>query len=501
MSDSIFKGKHILVVDDSWENLCMIEAILDSAEYKVSLAEDGATALELIKTTPPDLVLSDVMMPKMNGNELTKKIRQQPDLPFIPILLITAQDKADVVEGLDAGADDFIRKPINMEELLARVRSLLRLKHSIDEREHMALLREDFVSRLTHDLRTPLVAEERMLSLLRQQAFGTLTPPMEEALAIMQLNNHNLIQMTNTILEVYRYEAGKKRLTFTCFDLAELIKEVLQQLQPLAQPKAIALNFQGPPEPNCEITASRLEIRRLLTNLVGNSLKFTDSGSIDVKLAKNSDFIEIKVQDTGCGISPEEQANLFERFRQGNHRLSGSGLGLHLVRQIVEAHQGAISVESEVGQGSLFTVQLPSLANLELENVSEARKVMVLLYLDFNRQLNQQESALMEQVVKNSTNALFGIAPGSTKVTLVDSENHLASRAGITFFILDSSENSLQLRKRLLELANKNISQKLKSHDIEFTVEEPTIYVDSPACSEHLQFKSFGEMTYSVKSQ
>ena len=359
MSDSIFKGKHILVVDDSRENLCMIEAILDSAEYKVSLAEDGATALELIKITPPDLVLSDVMMPKMNGNELTKKIRQQPDLPFIPILLITAQDKADVVEGLDAGADDFIRKPINMEELLARVRSLLRLKHSIDEREHMALLREDFVSRLTHDLRTPLVAEERMLSLLQEQAFGTLTPPMEEALAIMQLNNHNLLEMTNTILEVYRYEAGKKRLTFTCFDLAELIKEVLQQLQPLAQQKAIALNFQGPPEPNCEIRASRLEIRRLLTNLVGNSLKFTDSGSIDLKLAKNSDFIEIKVQDTGCGISPEEQVNLFERFRQGNHRLSGSGLGLHLVRQIVEAHQGAISVESEVGQGSLFTVQLP----------------------------------------------------------------------------------------------------------------------------------------------
>ena len=236
MSDSIFKGKHVLVVDDSWENLCMIEAILDSAEYKVSLAEDGATALELIKTTPPDLVLSDVMMPKMNGNELTKKIRQQPDLPFIPILLITAQDKADVVEGLDAGADDFIRKPINMEELLARVRSLLRLKHSIDEREHMALLREDFVSRLTHDLRTPLVAEERMLSLLREQAFGTLTPPMEEALAIMQLNNHNLIQMTNTILEVYRYEAGKKRLTFTCFDLAELIKEGSPTTTPTPSP-------------------------------------------------------------------------------------------------------------------------------------------------------------------------------------------------------------------------------------------------------------------------
>ena len=121
-----------------------------------------------------------------------------------------------------------------------------------------------------------------------------------------------------------------------------------------------------------------------------------------------------------------------------------------------------------------------TMANLDIENVSRGRKVMVLLYLDFNRQLNHQESSLIEQVVKNSTKDLFGIDPDSTKVTLVDSESHLASRARITFFILGSSENSLQLRKRLLELANEKISQKLKSYQIEFTTEEPTIYVDSP---------------------
>jgi signal transduction histidine kinase len=104
---------------------------------------------------------------------------------------------------------------------------------------------------------------------------------------------------------------------------------------------------------------SRLEISRLLTNLIGNAIKFTNSGSIKIKLQTNTNFVEIAVQDTGCGISNQEQENIFERFRQGNHRLSGSGLGLHLVRQIVEARQGTISVESEVGKGSLFTVQLP----------------------------------------------------------------------------------------------------------------------------------------------
>ncbi len=368
MSAITFERKRILVVDDSWENLSLIEAILDSAGYEVSLAENGAIALELINSSPPDLVLSDVMMPKMNGNELTKNIRQQENLPFIPILLITAQEKSDVVEGLDAGADDFLRKPVEMDELLARVRSLLRLKHSIDEREQMALLREDFVSRLTHDLRTPLVAADRMLSLFQQEAFGTLTPPMKEAIATMQISNHSLLEMANTILEVYRYEAGRKRLTFTCFDLAELVKEVVKELQPLAQQKAIALNCQFAAQQNYEMTGSRLEIRRILTNLVGNSLKFTDNGFINLEIDKNAHHIIIKVRDTGCGISPEEQANLFERFRQGNHRLSDSGLGLHLVRQIVEAHQGKIFVESEIGKGSLFTVQLP----LKVEKSSQS---------------------------------------------------------------------------------------------------------------------------------
>lgn len=131
-------------------------------------------------------------------------------------------------------------------------------------------------------------------------------------------------------------------------------------------------------------------------------------------------------------------------------------------------------------KGTLMIIPNSTMASLDIENVSRGRKVMVLLYLDFDQKLNLQEEALIEQVVKQSTTSLFGIDPGSTKVTIMDSENALTTRARITFFILGSSENSLQLRKRLLELANEKISKKLKSHHIEFTLEEPTIYVDSP---------------------
>ena len=131
-------------------------------------------------------------------------------------------------------------------------------------------------------------------------------------------------------------------------------------------------------------------------------------------------------------------------------------------------------------KGTLMIIPNSTMASLEIENVSRGKKLMALLYLDFNRQLNQQEFALIKQVVKQSTNDLFGIDPGSTNVTLVDSDHHLAARARITFFLLGSSENSLELRKRLLELANERISKKLKSYNIEFTTEEPTIYIDSP---------------------
>lgn len=131
-------------------------------------------------------------------------------------------------------------------------------------------------------------------------------------------------------------------------------------------------------------------------------------------------------------------------------------------------------------KGTLMIIPNSTMANLEIENVSRSRKVMVLLYLNFKSQIESKQSALIEQVVKDSTNTLFGIDPGSTQVSLIETENGLNSRARITFFILGSSENSLQLRKRLLELARDKISKKLESYKIEFTVEEPTIYVESP---------------------
>mgnify|MGYP002777012171 CR=1 FL=1 len=361
----------ILVVDDSPDNVFLIQAILEEEGYKISTAADGRSALAQIEAEPPDLVLLDVMMPGMDGYEVTQRIRTMTPLPFIPILLITAYDQPSVAQGLDTGADDFIRKPVEVDELLARVRALLRLKHSVDERDAIARQREDFVSRLTHDLRTPLIAADRMLKLMLQGALGELSPTMQEAISTMTRSNQNLLTMTNTLLEVYRYEAGRKTLSFSPVDLRDLLKEIIEELSPLANDKKLSLsldfsdNNSGHPD-QFTVAGDRLELHRVFTNIIGNAIKFTDSGGIDVHLKNASSpnpakrEVTVEIQDTGPGIPPEEQASLFERFRQGRHKHSGSGLGLHLSKRIVETHHGTIQVKSEVGKGALFVVSLPA---------------------------------------------------------------------------------------------------------------------------------------------
>lgn len=140
-SPEFSKTARILVVDDTPDNLILLQIILEVEGYEVELVADGETAVAQIVQSPPDLILLDVIMPGMDGYEVTRRIRNNPVIPYIPIILLTAFHETNVVEGLDAGADDFIRKPFDQDELMARVRSLLRLKQTIDERDAKAKIR------------------------------------------------------------------------------------------------------------------------------------------------------------------------------------------------------------------------------------------------------------------------------------------------------------------------------------------------------------------------
>ncbi len=374
----------ILAVDDIPDNLFILESILSDVDnYHIDSLTDGEAALSYVSSSPPDLILLDVMMPGLDGYEVTRHIRQNHQLPYIPILLVTAHDQSSLSEGLDSGADDFIRKPFDIDELMARVRSLVRLKQSIDEQAEMIRQRDDFVARLTHDLRTPLVAANRMLSLSLEGVFGPPPELMAEAIDNVITNNENLLQMTNTLLQVYRHEAGQKKLVRSPLSIYLLAKEVVQELKPLADEKDIDLALETRPLAATEegsddparsyrTEGDRIELRRLLTNILGNAIKFTDKGSISVSLSINShtceaipapEAIEVAIKDTGAGIEKEAQEKIFEWFYQGNHMRAGSGLGLHLSKRIAEMHQGTLTLESEVGRGSTFTLALPRLSS------------------------------------------------------------------------------------------------------------------------------------------
>lgn len=378
----VSKSVNILAVDDVPDNLFILESILGEVDnYHLDCVNGGKTALEYVSNRLPDLILLDVMMPGMDGYEVTRRIRENKDIPYIPILLITAHDQSSLSEGLDSGADDFIRKPFDIDELMARVRSLLRLKHSLDEQSEMLRQRDDFVARLTHDLRTPLVAANRMLSLSLEGVFGEPPEEMGEAIENVIANNENLLNMTNTLLQVYRHEAGQKKLVRSSFSAYSLAKEIVQELKPLADEKNIALKVETQqaagssaeqPEKldQYRTEGDLIELRRLLTNLVGNAIKFTDAGSIIVRLSvtdrpaatvKSAQAIEIAVEDTGMGIAPDVQEQIFEWFYQGDHMRAGSGLGLHLSKRIAEMHQGTLTLRSELGKGSTFTLSLPKI--------------------------------------------------------------------------------------------------------------------------------------------
>ena len=358
----------ILLADGSPDSGFLVEMMLTKAGYRVTCTSSGLEALAQIEKNCFDLVLLEAIMPDLDGYEVTAQVRQNQKLSFMPIVLMTDCDTPNLVYRLDCGADDFICKPIKQKYLLAKIRAFLRLKSAIDERDRtianthkIALQREDFVRQLTHDLRNPLLAAHEVLNCLAQGNYGRSLDDFESVIARLIRNNQNLLDLVNTLLAVYEYEAGKKPLSFLRLDLAQLIAEVIEEFNPLAVAKGLTIDSQQRLSP-VWVVGDRLELRRVFVNLISNAIKFTDSGSICVSccLSDSSQFVEVLVQDTGIGIDEEYFSDLFQPFHRGNHNCLGTGLGLYLSKQIVEAHQGSIEVRSELGKGCFIKVALPS---------------------------------------------------------------------------------------------------------------------------------------------
>ncbi len=384
----------VLIIDDDEVDRIKVRRALRSTGSTVDFADaaDAKSAIAILGSEEPepfDCIFLDYRLPDQDGLAVLKTIHQM-GIRF-PIIVLTGQgDERIAVEVMKAGATDYLPKSslsndrlshtfynamrIHKAEIQAELanqqlqESYEQLKLQNQKLERLALERQDFISHLTHDLRTPLIAADMMLKLFQKEVFCPLSAEMHAAIVAMVRSNQVLMDMVNTLLEVHCYEAGSKTLTFITCNLGKIVSEVIQELQPLAVEKGIILRLSRkdrmPDPPQIEIMGDFLELRRMVTNLVGNSIKFTDTGYVEVNLGISEDpadrkLVILTVEDTGFGMSKEIQSTIFERFRKGTHKQSGSGLGLHLVQRIVNAHQGTVSVSSELGKGSLFTVQLP----------------------------------------------------------------------------------------------------------------------------------------------
>ncbi len=237
-------------------------------------------------------------------------------------------------------------------------------------------LRDDFIATLTHDLRTPLLAVIQTLKFFLDGSLGNLDEKQSILLSTMLQSNEDLLGLVNALLEVYKFESGKLTLCKTCFSVKELIKQCYDELKPLAENKNIEFVLSCDIEDNIDIYADKSEIKRVMINLCGNAVNYTNKNGKIVIFAKAQagDFI-FSVSDNGNGIPKEDIPHLFTRFSQGTSkkRSTGTGLGLYLSRQIVEAHDGKIWLESKMSKGSEFSFLLP---NAVVKNVVNERQVV-----------------------------------------------------------------------------------------------------------------------------
>ncbi len=370
------KSFKVLVIDDDAIDRMTVVRAFKGVDFRTELLEaiDCATAISLVNSHQFDCIFVDYRLPDGNGLELVQTLRKQGIQ--IPIVSLTGQgDDQIAAELIKAGASDYLSKSkVNPARLMQVFHNVMRVANAEQavalanrQREELLGQKEEFISRMTHDLQTPLVAANRMLNLICDDAFGAVPDPVKSSLETIVHSNQDLLHLVRSIVEAYTYDAHAKQFNFIPLDLRQIVREVAAELTPIAltknlEPIAISLN-RDLADANFQIDGERVELKRLITNLVTNSLKFTDVGKITIELTPatpNHPWLTIVVSDTGCGISPANLTNLFERFRRGNHKRSNSGLGLHLCKQIVEAHGGKISVMSTLGQGSTFIIELPA---------------------------------------------------------------------------------------------------------------------------------------------
>lgn len=387
----------ILVVDDNPTNLDLLSGLLQDHQFHVRAVTSGRLALTVARTFKPALILLDINMPQMNGFEVCTQLKADPATCDIPVIFISALDETiDKVRAFEVGGVDYVTKPFQIEEVLARVNSQLRiarLQHELIEKNaaltqanadlsasrqelaeaniqlrEMAEIKANFTAMLVHDLKSPLSVVKATLDFLSIDG-DVVAGPYGALVHASVKTISKILAMIGELLEVFRTDSKEIHLRRESVKFTEFLKEFLENTRIAAQSENLVLETTISPNlPEMAIDVGKLE--RALSNLLSNAIKFTPAGgTISVEASEvmhmqsgvGRTAVLIRISDTGEGIEPDVLPIIFDPYRQGQSgkgRL-GVGLGLAIVKRIVEAHGGTISATSQLGKGTTFTLLLP----------------------------------------------------------------------------------------------------------------------------------------------
>ncbi|WP_420631942.1 hybrid sensor histidine kinase/response regulator [Candidatus Leptofilum sp.] len=380
----------ILVVDDNVVIRQIMKMALEQNGHHVTMACDGHEALALMKAHFFDLVLLDIIMPNMDGFGVLEAMAQIPDLAKIPVIVVSADSQIDsAIRCIQLGAEDYLVKPPNQTLLRTRVNSSLRKKFLHDqEQAHQAEMEQlyetvkeviaaksEFVAMAAHELRNPIAQISTTNHLL-----GKVGPLNELQKQLLEKVNFSLERMQALIVDlddISRLEAGNIRLEFSEVNFGALLAKIAESFSQDIKAHRHELTLMIP-EDLPPIWADRQRMIQVITNLLGNAIKYTpDRGEITITAVHlpHHHTIHLTIKDTGLGISPEEQKQIFSKFFRSDdakvRARPGTGLGLYITKSLVEMQNGRIWFESEFGRGTQFHLMLPE-ASAELDNTAEA---------------------------------------------------------------------------------------------------------------------------------
>ena len=373
------KKHKILIVEDKQENMDLLVYFLHPQGYEIISVYDGLSALQKVEEEHPDIILLDIMLPKMDGYEVCGRLKKDPETKFIPIIMLTAlKELKDKVRALEVGADDFLSKPFENIELLARVKSLLRLKEYHDELQsknlelaekneslmRMDRFKEDLTNLIIHDMKNPLFVIQGNLQMMSMSMENVPPEILKKYAQRIERSSQQLLRMVVNLLDISRIEEGTIDLKNDHANINEIIDKIIERIKDYPENKnkeiLVDLDSNLP-----ELTIDRSVMERVFENLINFSItNLVDEGKVTITTAAGDDQkIQFVTHDNGTQIPKNYHDKIFEKFSQTEIKDSGyrvdRALGLTFCKMAVEAHKGSMWLDLETKVGNKFIIELP----------------------------------------------------------------------------------------------------------------------------------------------